>query len=77
MKVKVKSEQELLKVAEEAIQVIANLRKFTKLWEESYGVELKNRKKCWENLADNFIDRLQVIELKRHESIQIEINKNS
>jgi CTP:phosphocholine cytidylyltransferase-like protein len=74
MKIKVNNEAELLKIAEEAIQVIANLRKFTKLWEESYGVELKNRKKCWEELADKFIERLQVIELKNNEHIKIEVN---
>ena len=75
MKITIQSEDELLKVAEEAIKIIANLRKFTKQWEESYGVELKKRKKCWEAMADKFIDSLRVMELKRKEEIKIEVNE--
>jgi len=51
MKITIQSEDELLKVAEEAIKIIANLRKFTKQWEESYGVELKKERnvgKLWQ-----------------------------
>jgi hypothetical protein len=75
MKIKITSEQELVNVAEEAIQIIANLRKFTTLWEETHGVELKNRKKCWEVIADKFISKLQMPELKRNEQIKIEVNE--
>lgn len=74
MQIKVTSEQQLIKTAEEAIKIIANLRKFTKLWEETHGVELKNRKKCWETIADKFIESLPVEELKRNESVKIEVN---
>jgi len=74
MKVTIKNEQELLKITEEAIRVIANLRKFTKLWEETYGVELKTKKKGWEVAADKFIERLQIMELKRNEHVKIEVN---
>jgi hypothetical protein len=77
MEIKINSEQELIKVAEEAIRVISNLRKFTKLWEESYGVELKERKKRWEARADKFINELQAFELKTNECIKIEINENT
>jgi hypothetical protein len=72
MKIQIHSEQELIKVAEEAIRVIANLRKFTKLWEETYGADLRNRKKCWEELADKFVEQLQV-ELRTNEQIKIEL----
>jgi hypothetical protein len=74
MKIKVTNEQELLKITEEAIRVIANLRKFTKLWEEAHGVELRTKKKGWELVADNFIERLQIGELNRNEHIKIEVN---
>jgi len=76
MKIKVTNEQELLKITEEAIRVIANLRKFTKLWEETHGVILKDRKKCWERNADLFIEKLQMLELHRNEQIKIEINEH-
>lgn len=74
MKIHVTNEQDLIKIAEEAIRVLANLRKFTKLWEESYGVELKNRKKYWEDRAEKFIESLQAQELNRNEHVKIEIN---
>jgi hypothetical protein len=74
MKIQITNEHELLKITEEAIRVIANLRKFTKLWEEGYGVELKKKKKNWEGAADRFIDRLQVYELKINEHVKIEVN---
>lgn len=74
LKIKIQSEQELITVAENAIKIIANLRKFTKRWEETHGVELKNRKKCWEELADKFIVGLEMPEIKVYEQIKIEIN---
>lgn len=74
MKIQVTNEQDLIKIAEEAIRVLANLRKFTKLWEESYGVELKNRKKYWEDRADELVEKLKAKELYRKEQIKIEIN---
>lgn len=73
MKVTIKSEQELIEVATEAIRVLANLRKFTKLWEETHGVVLKDKKKCWEARADKLISKLQVPDLNRNEHIKIEI----
>ena len=74
MRIKISSEQQLITTAEEAIKIIANLRKFTKLWEEGYGAELRNRKKYWEQEADKFIELLQMPELNMRESIKIEIN---
>lgn len=78
MKVIISSEEQLVKISEEAIKIIANLRKFTKLWEANHGVFLKKRKKCWEEIADKFIERLQIEEgLKQNENIKIEINDQS
>lgn len=76
MKIKITSEQELVRVAEEAIKIITNLRKFTILWQETHGVELKNRKKCWEDIADKFIKRLEMPDLKRGENIKIDVDAN-
>lgn len=74
MKIKIDSEQELIDVAQDALHVLANLRKFTKLWEESHGVQLKARKKYYEQKADDLIERLQVIEHRNPVQIKIEIN---
>lgn len=76
MKIKIKSEEELVNVTEELIHVIANLRKFTKLWEESYGVELKKKKKHYEKRADDLIERIQVPDHVRQYEIKIEVDAN-
>lgn len=76
MKIKVTNEQELLKITEEAIHVLANLRKFTKLWQESYGVELKARKNYYEEQADKLIQRLQITEHRQANQIKIEVNEH-
>jgi hypothetical protein len=76
MKIIIKDEDELINVAEEAIRIIANLRKFTKLWEKSFGVELKARKKYYEEQADELIKKLEIMELKRSELIKIQVNSN-
>lgn len=55
MKVKIDSEEKLVHNMREAINIMVNMRKFQKLWEESYGVELKNKKKRWEEKADQFL----------------------
>lgn len=73
MKIKVQSEQELVSLAEEAIKIIANLRKFTKLWDESHGVELKARKRYYESQADALIERLEAMNLQMREGVHIEI----
>lgn len=72
MKIKISSEEELLVIAAEAIRVLANLRKFTRLWEESHGVVLKEKKKNWEARADKLITKLEVTDLNRNEHIKIE-----
>jgi hypothetical protein len=74
MKVKIESEQELISVCEEALHIIANIRKFTKLWEQEFGVELKTKKKRYEQMADELIERLQVPEHRRVGQIKIEVN---
>lgn len=58
MRVRIESEAELVKKFREAIEIIENLRKFQKLWEESFGVELKEKKKRWEATADKFLKDL-------------------
>lgn len=74
MKIKVTSEQELVNVATELLHCLCNLRKFTKLWEENYGVEIKARKKYWEDKADSLLQRLQITEHRTQSQIKIEIN---
>lgn len=73
MKIIIKSEQELKEVAEELIHVLANLRKFTSLWEKSYGAILRVRKKYYENKADDLINRLRVPEHDQPHEIKIKI----
>lgn len=77
MKVIISSEEQLIVVAEKAIKIIANLRKYTTLWEQEYGVELKNRKKYWEIEADKFVKSLELPELKQNDHYKIEINENT
>lgn len=74
MKIKLSSEQELIDTATEAIHILSNLRKFTKLWEQGYGVELRNRKKYWEKKADELIEKLKVGEQRHSRDIKIEID---
>lgn len=74
MKIRVQNEEQLVNVAEELIHVIANLRKFTRLWEETHGVDLKARKKYYEKEADALIERLKVTEHKHPSEIKIQVN---
>ncbi len=67
MKIIIKSEDELVKISEEALHILANLRKFTKMWNETHGVELKERKKYYEEKADNLIERLKITKHKGNE----------
>jgi putative sterol carrier protein len=60
MKIKVTSEEELEKIAKEALHILANLRHFTKLWNEHFGSHYKDRKKFLESKADQFIEKLQL-----------------
>lgn len=73
MKVTIKSEQELIEVATEAIHLLSNLRRYQKLWENNYGVELKQRKKYYEELCDKFLEKLKVTEHREAKQIKIEI----
>lgn len=74
MKIKVTSEDELLTICADALHVLTYLRKYTKLWEENYGVELKTRKKHYEKEADKLIEQLQLKDHKYSKDIKIEIN---
>jgi hypothetical protein len=73
MKIIINSEDELISKAEEAINILINLRKFSTLWEQSYGVELKNKKKMWEGRADEFLKKLNVPEFRYPEKLKIKI----
>lgn len=75
MKITISSEKELIEVAQEALHIIANMRKFQKLWEQDYGVELKIRKKYYEAKADALIERLHVIEHRQACQIKIEVTR--
>ena len=59
MKVKITSEEELVGKFREAIHVLENMRKFQKLWDGNYGVNLRERKKYWEGKADSFLSDLE------------------
>lgn len=74
MKIKISNEEELVKVAQEAIHILANLRKFSDLWNIHHGSDLKERKMYWEVKADEFLKRLQVPEHRNLNELKIEIN---
>lgn len=74
MKIIVKDEEELVKIAEEALHILSNLRKFTKLWEDQYGSILKTKKKRVEKSADEFLDKLKVQEHVRLHEVKIDLN---
>lgn len=76
MKIKIQSEEELLKVATEALHILANLRHFTKKWNETHGYELKRRKIFYEEKADELIQRLQIEEHRTESQVKIEVNAN-
>lgn len=75
MKVTIKSEQELIEVATEAIHILNNLRHFTKKWNETHGYDLKQRKIYYEGLADVLLQKLQVTEHRQSNQIKIEITQ--
>lgn len=73
MIVKINSEEELISVAEELIHVLANLRKFSRLWQENHGAPLLRSKKYFEEKADELIERLQVKEHRNPYEVKIKI----
>lgn len=75
MKITITSEEELLKLAKEALHILSNLRHFTKKWNENHGVQLKQRKNYYEEKADELIERLQIEEHRRESQVKIEVNK--
>lgn len=74
MKIKIKDEDELIRAAEDLIYVLVNLRKFTKLWEGTYGVDLKRQKKYYEEQADELIERLNAQDYKSREQVNVKID---
>lgn len=74
MKILIRDEQELVNVATELVHVLNNLRFFTRKWEENYGVELRARKKYYEEKADELLKRLEITEHRQSNQIKIELN---
>lgn len=77
MRIKVDSEEELLKVAQEALHLLVNMRHYQKRWHTEFGAILKNRKKEWEDKADTFLERLQMEKSFKSGSIKIEIDNSN
>jgi hypothetical protein len=75
MKIKIETDDELKKIAEELLHILVNLRHSTKLWSEHYGAELSNKKKRWERVADEFLQKLEVERSTDKKEMQIEIEK--
>lgn len=48
-----------LKAASELAHILLNLRHFSKLWDDNYGVEAKKRKKFWEQKADEYLESIE------------------
>jgi hypothetical protein len=55
------SDQERDEALMKMYEILVNLRKCTKVWEEKYG-ETKMPKKMWEKKADEFIASLKIVE---------------
>lgn len=75
MKIKIETQDELKKVAEELLHILVNLRHSTKLWNQHYGAEFSNKKKRWEQAADNFLHKLEVEKSTDKKEMQIQINQ--
>lgn len=58
MHIRIESEAVLVHKFREMLEIMENMRKFQKLWEESYGPPLKEKKKRWEAKADQFLKDL-------------------
>lgn len=72
MNIKLTPDQDITELVIEGISILNNMRKFQKKWEESYGVELRHRKKYWEDRADEYLKKLGASdELGRQEKINI------
>lgn len=75
MKIKVNNEDELIKVAQEGLHILNNLRHWTKMWNAHFGSDFKERKKFWEEKADLFLEKLKVENHRNGNQIKIEIDK--
>ncbi len=77
MNIKLIPGQDVTETFKRSITILNNLRRFQKKWEENYGVELKTRKKTWEEKADKFLESLGATdELGKTEKINIEHKTN-
>jgi hypothetical protein len=56
MKVEIITDQPETKELRELAEILVKLRYNTKRWEEMYGADARERKKCWEAKADKWID---------------------
>jgi len=74
MKIIIHSEEELIKVATEALHILNNLRRTTKDWKEHYGSDRRQRMFHYEEMADTFLERLNVDQRMHGSKLNIEIN---
>lgn len=74
MNIKLTPGQDVTETFKRSLTILNNLRRFQKKWEENYGVELKTRKKIWEEKADKFLELLGADgELENTEKIHIKL----
>ena len=62
----INNEEELKKMTQDLAHILHNLRFYTKYWQEHGGYHARERRKYWEEMADN---RLDSIGLTLHNNI--------
>ena len=73
--IKVESEEELLKMAQEAVHILKNLRYWQSAWQTHYGGELLKAKKKWEQRADDFLSNFPQEKTNHADDLSIQIKK--
>lgn len=58
MHIKVDSDEELVKIATEAIHILNNLLEANKNWNDQSGYEARQNKTRWEQLAESYLARI-------------------
>ena len=71
MKIKIETEDDLHSLGVELLNILSNLRYWTKKWEDKYGVYMKDEKKYWEKRADDYLDSLKVKKIEKNDKIEI------
>ncbi len=74
MKIIIRSEEELMQLAVDAVHILHNLRKATDAWRTHYGAVRLNRVKHFEQRADELFKRLTIAEAHKDNPIKIEVN---